>query len=222
MVGFTPTGERVVGEEARLLCGVAALRTSPAATKRFIGRRWSPSAGARGARRSCPTRWSRAPTGRCACEIAGRVLPLTADLGHGAGRAEARRARPTSAARCTRRSSPCPPTSTTASAQATKQAAQHRRARRAAHRQRAHRRRRRLRPDLEVRGRALVFDLGGGTFDVSILEVESGVFQVKATGGDPQLGGEDFDSGRGPVAAGAGAARRTARSPRRTPSRCSA
>src|SRR5437868_1726844 len=43
-------------------------------------------------------------------------------------------------------------------------------------------------------GRALVFDLGGGTFDVSILEVEGGVFQVRATGGDPRLGGEDFDN----------------------------
>ena len=43
-------------------------------------------------------------------------------------------------------------------------------------------------------GKALVFDLGGGTFDVSILEVESGVFQVQATGGDPVLGGEDFDA----------------------------
>ncbi len=42
-------------------------------------------------------------------------------------------------------------------------------------------------------GNALVFDLGGGTFDVSILEVKSGVFEVRATGGDPQLGGEDFD-----------------------------
>ncbi|HEY1087121.1 MAG TPA: Hsp70 family protein, partial [Archangium sp.] len=44
-----------------------------------------------------------------------------------------------------------------------------------------------------VRGRVLVFDLGGGTFDVSILEMENGVFEVKATGGDPQLGGDDFD-----------------------------
>ena len=39
----------------------------------------------------------------------------------------------------------------------------------------------------------LVFDLGGGTFDVSILEVGDGVFQVKATSGDTQLGGNDFD-----------------------------
>jgi molecular chaperone DnaK len=39
----------------------------------------------------------------------------------------------------------------------------------------------------------LVFDLGGGTFDVSILEVGDGLFEVKATTGDTQLGGDDFD-----------------------------
>ena len=39
----------------------------------------------------------------------------------------------------------------------------------------------------------LVFDLGGGTFDVSILELDNGVFEVKATAGDNVLGGDDFD-----------------------------
>ncbi|MBS1348636.1 MAG: Hsp70 family protein, partial [Firmicutes bacterium] len=39
----------------------------------------------------------------------------------------------------------------------------------------------------------LVFDLGGGTFDVSILELDEGVFQVKATSGNNFLGGDDFD-----------------------------
>ena len=38
-----------------------------------------------------------------------------------------------------------------------------------------------------------VYDLGGGTFDISILEISGGVFNVKATGGDTHLGGEDFD-----------------------------
>jgi len=38
-----------------------------------------------------------------------------------------------------------------------------------------------------------VFDLGGGTFDISVLEINNGVFSVKATGGDTHLGGEDFD-----------------------------
>jgi heat shock protein 1/8 len=40
----------------------------------------------------------------------------------------------------------------------------------------------------------LIFDLGGGTFDVSVLSIEDGIFEVKATGGDTHLGGEDFDS----------------------------
>lgn len=40
----------------------------------------------------------------------------------------------------------------------------------------------------------LIFDLGGGTFDVSILSIENGIFEVKATGGDTHLGGEDFDN----------------------------
>jgi L1 cell adhesion molecule like protein len=40
----------------------------------------------------------------------------------------------------------------------------------------------------------LIFDLGGGTFDVSILNIDDGIFEVKATSGDTHLGGEDFDS----------------------------
>lgn len=40
----------------------------------------------------------------------------------------------------------------------------------------------------------LIFDLGGGTFDVSILSIDNGVFEVKSTGGDTHLGGEDFDN----------------------------
>jgi heat shock protein 5 len=39
----------------------------------------------------------------------------------------------------------------------------------------------------------LVFDLGGGTFDVSILTIDQGVFEVIGTNGDTHLGGEDFD-----------------------------
>ncbi|SPP76470.1 heat shock 70 kDa protein cognate 1 [Drosophila guanche] len=40
----------------------------------------------------------------------------------------------------------------------------------------------------------LIFDLGGGTFDVSVLTIEDGIFEVKATAGDTHLGGEDFDN----------------------------
>jgi molecular chaperone DnaK len=45
-----------------------------------------------------------------------------------------------------------------------------------------------------VSGKVAVFDLGGGTFDISVLEISSGVFDVAATGGDTLLGGEDFDN----------------------------
>jgi L1 cell adhesion molecule like protein len=47
---------------------------------------------------------------------------------------------------------------------------------------------------IEVERNVLVFDLGGGTFDVSLLAIESGIFEVKATAGDTHLGGEDFDN----------------------------
>ena len=43
-------------------------------------------------------------------------------------------------------------------------------------------------------GLIAVYDLGGGTFDISILEIMGGVFEVKATNGDTFLGGEDFDN----------------------------
>ena len=39
----------------------------------------------------------------------------------------------------------------------------------------------------------LIFDLGGGTFDVTVLEIKDGIFTVKGTHGDCHLGGEDFD-----------------------------
>lgn len=42
--------------------------------------------------------------------------------------------------------------------------------------------------------RIAVYDLGGGTFDISILEIQKGVFEVKSTNGDTFLGGEDFDN----------------------------
>ena len=47
--------------------------------------------------------------------------------------------------------------------------------------------------DQRAQGRFVVYDLGGGTFDVSILQLSRGVFEVLATGGDTALGGDDFD-----------------------------
>ena len=50
----------------------------------------------------------------------------------------------------------------------------------------------------EKETRLLVFDLGGGTFDVTMLEVFSGVFEVRASGGESRLGGEDYTPPRRP------------------------
>ena len=47
---------------------------------------------------------------------------------------------------------------------------------------------------LQKEQNVLIFDLGGGTFDVSILSIEEGVFEVRSTSGDTHLGGEDFDN----------------------------
>jgi len=47
--------------------------------------------------------------------------------------------------------------------------------------------------DKEKEGKIAVYDLGGGTFDISILEIGDGVFEVKSTNGDTYLGGDDFD-----------------------------
>lgn len=48
--------------------------------------------------------------------------------------------------------------------------------------------------DKKGKQNVLIFDLGGGTFDVSVLEIDDGVFEVKSTAGDTHLGGEDFDN----------------------------
>jgi L1 cell adhesion molecule like protein len=48
--------------------------------------------------------------------------------------------------------------------------------------------------DKGVDKKVLIFDLGGGTFDVTVLDIADGIFDVKATGGDTHLGGQDFDN----------------------------
>ena len=50
--------------------------------------------------------------------------------------------------------------------------------------------------DKKSTGTIAVYDLGGGTFDISVLEIGDGVFEVKSTNGDTFLGGEDFDAAR--------------------------
>ena len=78
--------------------------------------------------------------------------------------------------------------------QATKDAGKIAGLRSAAHHQRADRGGARLWLDKKSSGTIAVYDLGGGTFDISILEIGDGVFEVKSTNGDTFLGGEDFDA----------------------------
>jgi molecular chaperone DnaK len=191
LVGFAPDGTRVVGDGAR-----AVAEEHPAdvasATKRFIGRRWSPEL-ARSARALVPYPLLEGPNGEVRVRIAGRVLPLTQVsamiLGELKLDAEAHFGRPVSNCVIT-----VPANFDDLQRAATREAA---------HIAGLNVQRLVNEPTAAAvaygltsnfRGRALVFDLGGGTFDVSILEVENGVFQVKATGGDALLGGEDFDA----------------------------
>jgi molecular chaperone DnaK len=191
VVGFTMQGDRVVGERAQILGDEAPDRVAPA-TKRFIGKRWS-AALAAAAKPVVPYPLIQGPSGEVRIKVAGRVMPLTQVsamlLGELKLDAEAHFGR--SVSRCV---ITVPANFDDGQRQATREAARI--------------------AGLEVlrivneptaaamayglvnavRGRVLVFDLGGGTFDVSILEMENGVFEVKATGGDPQLGGDDFDA----------------------------
>ncbi|MCU0697084.1 MAG: Hsp70 family protein [Myxococcaceae bacterium] len=191
VVGFTAMGERVVGERAQILGDEAPERAAPA-TKRFIGKRWS-AALEKAAKLVVPYPVLAGPQGEVRIKVAGRVMPLTQVsamlLGELKLDAEAHFGRPVSKCVIT-----VPANFDEGQRQATREAARI--------------------AGLEVmrllneptaaamayglvnsfQGRALVFDLGGGTFDVSVLEMENGVYEVRATGGDPQLGGDDFDA----------------------------
>jgi molecular chaperone DnaK len=190
MVGFTATGERVIGERARVLLAERPEFVA-VATKRYIGRRFSETL-AEEAGRTVPYSLVPGTSNEVRVRLGDRTLPLpqlsAMVLAELKLDAEAYFGRPVTKAVIT-----VPANFDDAQRQATKEAAEI--------------------AGLTVlrivneptaaavaygltqnfRGRALVFDLGGGTFDVSVLEVEAGVFQVKATGGEPYLGGEDFD-----------------------------
>ncbi|MBX7099671.1 MAG: Hsp70 family protein [Myxococcaceae bacterium] len=191
IAGFALNNARVAGEAARLLADEAPDRVAPAA-KRFLGRRYSPELAA-AAKHLVPYPLVQGPQGEVRVKIAGRTVPLTQVsamlLGELKLDAEAHFGRPVTRCVIT-----VPANFDDGQRSATREAARI--------------------AGLEVlrivneptaaavayglvakfAGRALVFDLGGGTFDVSVLEVAQGVFEVKATGGDQTLGGEDFDT----------------------------
>lgn len=191
LVGITEDGTRVVGEEARLL----AQRSPDAvasATKRFIGQRWTPELAAK-SRALYPYTLVAGPGEDVRVKLGAQTMPivqisamllseLRADAEDLFG-TEVRKAVIT-----------VPANFTDAQRQATREAAEI-----------AGLDPLRLLNEPTAAamayglsngfaGTALVFDLGGGTFDVSVLDVKDGVFEVRATAGDPYFGGDDFDN----------------------------
>lgn len=191
LVGIREDGTRVVGEEARLL-----METTPEAvahaTKRFIGQRWTPELAAR-ARLLYPYQLVAGPHDDVRVKLAGQALPISqisamllSELRLDAEEFFDREV--------TRAVVTVPANFTDAQRAATREAAEI--------------------AGLKVlrlvneptaaamafglahgfSGNAVVFDLGGGTFDVSVLRIDKGVFEVLATAGDPYFGGDDFDN----------------------------
>ena len=115
------------------------------------------------------------------------------DLGAGAAQARRRRRRSSSARRSPRRSSPSRPTSTTPSARRPRTPARSPASRCCGSSTSRPRPRSPTGSTRRAQETVLVFDLGGGTFDVSLLDVGDGVVEVRATSGDGHLGGDDFD-----------------------------
>ncbi len=191
IIGFTGLGDRIAGEQARMLGDEAPDRVAPA-TKRYLGKRWSAEL-ATAAKAVVPYPLIAGPSGEVRIKVAGRTLPLTQIsamlLGELKLDAEAHFGVPVQKAVIT-----VPANFDDGQRFATREAARiagldvlriinEPTAAAVAYGFNEH-----------FQGRALVFDLGGGTFDVSILEVEKGVFEVKASGGDSALGGDDFDN----------------------------
>jgi molecular chaperone DnaK len=166
VVAFAKNGEVLVGEVAKRQAVTNVERTIRS-VKRHIGTDWKQSLDGKDftPSRSAPS-----------CCRSSSATP-----------------RATSATRSPTRSSPCRRTSATPSARRPRRPARSP-AQRPADRQRAHRAALAYGLDKgEKEQTILVFDLGGGTFDVSLLEIGDGVIEVKATSGDNKLGGDDWD-----------------------------
>ncbi|PZR07904.1 MAG: molecular chaperone DnaK [Archangium gephyra] len=191
LVGITDDGLRVVGDEARLLGELSPERVA-SATKRFIGQRWTPELAAK-ARLLYPYSLVAGPTEDVRIRIGPQTLPVSQISGMLLSELRAD-AEDLFGVEVTDSVITVPANFTDAQRTATREAAEI--------------------AGLNVlrllneptaaamayglangfKGTALVFDLGGGTFDVSVLRIQDGVFEVLATAGDPFFGGDDFDN----------------------------
>ena len=189
VVAFTQAGERLVGTVAKRQA-VTNPQNTVFSIKRFMGRK---EAEVREEESIVPYKVVAGPNGDARVEAGGKQYQPAGDQRDDPRRSSRPTPRPTSATPSTPRSSPSRRTSTTTSA---------RRPRTPASIAGLDVKRIINEPtaaslayglDKEPDQTILVFDLGGGTFDVSVLEIGDGVFEVKATAGDNHLGGDNFD-----------------------------
>ena len=189
VVAFTDSGERLVGQLARRQAILNPKGTIYSA-KRFIGRRFDEVD--QRAERGHVRRGRRARTARCGSRSTTSCTRRRRSPRWCCASSSTTR-RSSSARRSPRRSSPCPAYFNDAQRQATKDAGRIAglEVLRIINEPTAAA----LAYGLDKKGNetVLVFDLGGGTFDVSILDVGDGVVEVRATSGDTHLGGDDFD-----------------------------
>ncbi|MDP2274607.1 MAG: Hsp70 family protein [Archangium sp.] len=191
LVGITEDGRRVVGEEARLLSQISPDMVA-SATKRFIGQRWTPELAAR-SRLLYPYTLVAGSGEDVRVKLGAQTLPIVQIAGMLLSelRADAEDLFGTEVRKAV---ITVPANFTDAQRQATREAAEI-----------AGIEPLRLLNEPTAAamayglssgfaGTCVVFDLGGGTFDVSVLEVKDGVFEVRATAGDPYFGGDDFDN----------------------------
>jgi molecular chaperone DnaK len=190
MVAFTDDGERLVGQPAKRQA-VTNPENTLFAIKRLIGRRFDDPVTAKD-KKLVPYKIVQGRQWRCMGRRRRQEVVAEPDLGlhpsedegnrRSLSRGEGRAGRHHRSRILQRRPAP-----------GDQGRRQDRRPRSPAHHQRADCRRARLRSGQDRRQTIAVYDLGGGTFDVSVLEIGDGVFEVKSTNGDTFLGGEDFD-----------------------------
>ena len=191
IVAFTDDGERLVGLPAKRQ-GVTNPMNTLFAIKRLIGRRYDDPMVEKD-KKLVPYKIVKGPNGDAWVEAHGKQYSpaqISAFI--------LQKMKETAEAKLgetvTRPSSPFPPTSTTPSARPPRTPARSPASRCCAS---STSRRRPRSPTASTRRSKsktiAVYDLGGGTFDISILEIGDGVFEVKSTNGDTFLGGEDFD-----------------------------
>ena len=205
VVAFTDKGDRLVGDPAKRQAVTNSRRTIYS-IKRFMGRRHSE---VQAEEKIVPYKVVGGPNELVKVDIDGKTVHAARNLRADPAQAQGGGGELSRATPCARRSSPSRPTSTTPSGRRPSTPPRSPGSRpngKSRTRKTGKKTKQRMRIineptaaslayglDKKKNEKIAVFDLGGGTFDISILDVGDGVFEVKATNGDTHLGGDDFD-----------------------------